>query len=260
MSRKPKSAAKGKGLSIRQQAYLHIQRKIASGELSAGGAISELDLAREMGSSRTPIREAIGQLTAEGFLEQSPSGGALVVQLTREDIVDLYELREALETYAIGKVARLGIRPADQERLQTMVDEILVLRREIEGGQQTELNAEQMNRFISCDFGFHAMLIGMAQNARIHKVVNETRLLMRIFSIHRQGHDAAALTRIHKQHQDLLNAVAKRDADRAVKIVAEHVQHSQQERLEEFDLWKREASIRQSIPAFFDLYDSLNQR
>jgi DNA-binding GntR family transcriptional regulator len=83
--------------SVRAKAYLHIQRKIAAGELPTGSALSELALAKGLGSSLTPIREAIGQLVAEGFLEQTPNRGAVVVQLTRQDIVELYELREALE-------------------------------------------------------------------------------------------------------------------------------------------------------------------
>jgi DNA-binding GntR family transcriptional regulator len=81
--------------SIRQKAYLFIQRKIAAGELAAGAAVSELEIAKELGSSRTPIREAISQLTAEGLLEQTPGGGVLVVRFTRDNIVDLCELREA---------------------------------------------------------------------------------------------------------------------------------------------------------------------
>src|ERR1035437_9390317 len=123
MGRKRKITDTPSSTSIRQKAYLYIQRKIAGGELAAGTAISELDIAKELGSSRTPIREAISQLIAEGLLEQSPGGGVLVVQFTRENIVDLCELREALETFALSKVARLGLmRASDRDRLQKLVD------------------------------------------------------------------------------------------------------------------------------------------
>jgi len=66
--------------SIRERAYIYIQRKIASGELRPGRSVSELALSKELGSSRTPIREAIGQLVAEGLLEQVHNRGAVVVQ------------------------------------------------------------------------------------------------------------------------------------------------------------------------------------
>src|SRR5262249_11400151 len=97
MAKKKSADSHGTSRSSRERAYLYIQRKIGSGELPGGGAVSELALAKEIGISRTPIRESIGQLIAEGLLEQSPNRGVVVVQMRRSDIVDLYELREALE-------------------------------------------------------------------------------------------------------------------------------------------------------------------
>jgi len=127
--------------SVREKAYLLIQRKIASGELRAGSAISELALARELGSSRTPIREAIGQLVAEGLLDQTPNRGAVVKKLTRQDIVDLFELREALEVYAVAKAARQAPRVTDIERLQSLADEILPLQEELKRSKAKTLEA-----------------------------------------------------------------------------------------------------------------------
>lgn len=255
MAKVRKASCSAPHASIRQRAYLCIQRKIAAGELAAGSAVSELDLAMELGSSRTPIREAVSQLVAEGLLEQKQGGGVYVVQLTRENIIDLYELREALEMYALGKVARLGLmRTAERGQLQKHVNAILALKDELMKSGEAVLNAEQMNRFIAADFSFHALLIGLSQNARIHKVVNDTRLLMRIFSMSLQSHDAQALDRIYRQHDELLDAIERRDGPTTVKIISEHIQRSQWERLEEFDRQMREASIRKSIPVFLEMY------
>ncbi len=68
--------------SVRRRAYLFIQKKIASGELKAGTLISEVALTKELGSSRTPVREAAGQLLAEGLFKLSPGGGIIVTQIT----------------------------------------------------------------------------------------------------------------------------------------------------------------------------------
>src|SRR5690348_1236672 len=213
--------------SIRQKAYFHLQQKIASREFPAGSALSELSVAKELGISRTPVREAIGQLVAEGLLEQIPNRGVVVIQLTRNDIVDLYELREALEVYAVGKAARRPLDPADLHRLQNFADEITVLRDELLKGGKPELNPEQMHRFVVCDLGFHTLLMRVAANARILKVVNETRLLIRIFAIRRTGHNVADLERIYQQHCDVLQAVSERDPDRAMRLLSEHIQNSQ---------------------------------
>jgi DNA-binding GntR family transcriptional regulator len=243
--------------SVREKAYLLIQRKIASGELRAGTAISELALAKELGSSRTPVREAIGQLVAEGLLDQTPNRGAVVKQLTRQDIVDLFELREALEVFAVAKAARQTPRPSDIDRLQSLADEILPMQEELERSKAKTLDAKQMHRFMSCDLAFHALLMRMAANARILKIVNETRLLIRIFAMRHRGHNAEELELIHRQHSDLVRAVKEQDASRATQILSEHVQNSQRERLEEFDHWEREASLKESVPAFFGMLQSI---
>ncbi|MFL6450373.1 MAG: GntR family transcriptional regulator [Bryobacteraceae bacterium] len=242
--------------SVRERAYLLIQQKIARGDLTPGSAVSEIPLAQELGSSRTPIREALGQLVAEGLLEQTPNRGAVVVQLGRQDIIDLYELREALEVYAVGKVAARANTPQDLQRLQGFADQILGIRDELGQSGRDKLEGRQMNRFISCDLGFHTLLLRIASNARILKVVNETRLLIRIFSIHREGHDVNALTKIHGQHRGILDAVRAKDSTQAAALMSNHIRESQQERLAEYDEWEHEASLRESLPVFFDFHTS----
>ena len=239
--------------SMRAKAYLHIQRKIASGALPAGSALSEVALARELGSSRTPVREAVGQLVAEGLLEQTPNRGAVVIQLTRQDIIELYELREALEVYAVGKAAREPLRQSELQHLEGLADEILELKDELARSRSDTLNAKQMHRFVSCDLAFHTLLMRTAGNSRILKVVNESRLLIRIFAIRRTGHRAAELEEIHHQHRDILHAVAARKPERAMQLLSDHIQISRRERLEAFDHWDREDSLRRTLPEFFDL-------
>jgi len=260
MSRRPKShgAKRDRTVSVRERAYLHIQQQIANGQLAAGSGISELLLAKELGSSRTPIREAMNQLAAEGLLEQSQGGGMVVAHLTREDIIELYELREALESYAVGKAASLPLRPADKDRLQYMVDAILALKEELQASGAAELNAEQMERLIACDLGFHALLMSMIQNSRIQKIINDTRLLIRIFAIHPRGHNAELLESIRQYHQQILDAVAKQDPQSAMRWLSEHIQASQRERLNEFDLRRREDSLRKNMPVFFDLHPKMS--
>jgi DNA-binding GntR family transcriptional regulator len=254
MGRKRKPVDASPSSSVRQRAYLYIHRQVMEGRLKAGSAISELELANELGSSRTPVREAISQLVAEGLLEQN-RGGVFVVQFSREDVLDLCELREALEVYALSKVARLGLSQVEEkERLHKLVQAILDLKEELERSGQPALDVEQMRRFIAADFSFHALLIGLSRNARIHKVVNETRVLMRVFLMRQRGHTVADLERIHQQHKDLLAAIQARDEGGTVRILTLHLQESQRERLEEFDQQKRENSMKNSIPAFMEMY------
>ncbi len=237
--------------TMRERAYAYIQRKIASGELKPEVPISELVLAKELKMSRTPIREALSQLVAEGLLDQTPNRGTLVVQLGRQDIIDLYELREALEVYLARKAAQSSLRSIDLERWQGFSDDILHLKSELEKSGKSALNEEQMHRFMASDLSFHNMLMRMAVNDRMLKVVNETRLLMRIFGIQRSGYDATELERIRQQHNAIIQAVTGHDPDLVTKLLTQHIHTSLEERLDAHDVWEREASLKKNIPPYF---------
>ncbi len=246
MRAKGKAKQAKSSTTIREKAYQYIQGRIAQGDLPSGGALSELLLAKELGSSRTPVREAISQLVSEGLLEQTPNRGTVVVRLTREDIVDLYELREALEVYVIAKVTREQLPPEDLKRLEQLSNGILTLVEELHASGEQHLDAEQMSRFVAADRGFHTLLMAFSFNPRLRKIVDETRLLIRIFAMRRLGYGVAKLKHIHAQHAAIIQAIVEGDPGLATLRLAEHIQISRQERLDEFDRNRRASSIEQS--------------
>lgn len=127
----------------------------------------------------------MNQLAAEGMLEQAAGGGMLVVHIKREDIVELYELRAALEVYAVARVAAMPLGAGDKRRLQELIDGIGVLQKELVKSRKNLLNETQMERFIAFDLGFYALLISMTHNTRLQKIINDTRLLISVFAIRR---------------------------------------------------------------------------
>lgn len=225
-------------------AYRHIQSKIVSGALRAGEAISEVALSKEIGISRTPVREAIGQLLAQGFLKHIPGGGTVVNLPTRSDILELYELREALEVYAVGKAARQPLHPSDAQKLQEMCEDLAALAGELEkAGGNRRLDPEAMASFLALDMRFHMLLLRAAGNHRILKVVRDTRLMIRIFHTQRDGHDARQLRDIYTFHKKILEAVQKGDAAQAMSLSGEHIRISCKERLEAYERWERVSRI-----------------
>ncbi len=234
--------------SLRRKAYQFIQQQVLSGRLRAGSAISEVGLAKQIGVSRTPVREAIGQLVAEGFLEQIPGRGAVVIQPEREDILELYELREALEVYAVGKVARQRLRSADSAALHAACEEIRAMAEGLRRSGRERLDEAEMQRFLATDLRFHMLLLRMAGNRRMMKVVADTRLLTRVFSYRREGHDAALLDRIYQYHHGVLEAIEAGDAARAMERLGEHIRVSMQERLETYERWEREHELNRIMP------------
>ena len=229
--------------SIQEKAYTHIRGRILSGELAPGTALSEASIARELGNSRGPLREAVRRLTAEGLLRSSPSGGSVVVDFSRREVAELYELREALEVYAAGKAAEHGLRPLELETLQGLVSAVLLLRDELVVSGEHHLGAEAMARFIRIDLQFHSTLVRAAANSRILKAVADTRVLLNIFGIRRRGHDAAQLAQIHRYHHEILLAITRKDPGEAMRLLGEHIRVSKEERLKEHDEWEREVAL-----------------
>ncbi len=229
-----------KDSSARERAYEYIQGKILSGEWSGGTVLSELALSKEMAISRTPIREAVRQLAGEGFLEQAPNRVMAVATLTRADIADLYELREAIEVYAVGKAAGFGMGGGHLERLRGFLGDCETLLADLENRGRARLDEEQMQRFIHADLGFHTLLLHMAANRRMLKLVAETRLLIQIFSIRRDGHSAEQLRAINRQHAAILESVVAGRGEEAKAVLSEHIRGSGQERMEAYDDWDRE--------------------
>jgi len=232
-------------LSARERIYNYVHELVSTGALPGGHVISELQLSRDLGTSRSPVREAIGQLIADGLLEQAPNRSAVVVDLSREDIIDLYEVREALEIYAVRKVAQRGLHPTNYAQLKGYLDHVQTMIRTMKTGGEAAMNADQMAEFASLDMKLHALLVMATQNIRMQKIVADTRVLVRIFAMRHSGHELTMLEKIHRQHVAIVQAVAKGRADEAAEVLSEHIRTSLQERLDEFDFWKRESALRE---------------
>ena len=118
------------GVSYKQRAYDHIRDKLMVGELAAGCRLSNRALAREIGISIIPVREAISQLVSEGLLEHKPRVGTFVVEPSRQEIAELCELREALEAYAASRAAE-RISDGELAEMQRCCDAMDVILEEV---------------------------------------------------------------------------------------------------------------------------------
>lgn len=225
--------------SLQAKAYQYIQAKILAGEFSGGEILSELALSREIGVSRTPIREALGKLTGEGFLEQVRGRGTAVRKPNRVDVVEIFELREALEVYAVGKVARQGLPKDENGRLCELCQQLEDLAEEVAQRGDRRLTRKEMVKFLSIDLQYHLFLLRAAGNRRIVKMVRDARLLIRILAMPHETHDLEQMRRINADHRAILDAVLAGDAARSVSLCETHIRRSMQERLERHDRWER---------------------
>ena len=99
-----------KNLSMQEQTLDTLREAILTGELKPGQSLIEMDLSRQLGVSRAPIREALRILNSEGLIETIPYHGTTVRRLSKADIEEIYSMRSLLETFAVEQVIR-GAQP-----------------------------------------------------------------------------------------------------------------------------------------------------
>jgi DNA-binding GntR family transcriptional regulator len=228
--------------TLRRKAYNYIHAKILSGDLPDGEQVSELSLAKQIGISRTPVREAVQQLRREGLVEQLPRLGTIVRTPQRRDILELYEVREALEPFAVGLAAR-RVRPVEFPALDTLCAEMDRIGEELKDSGLKTLDTSRLKRFLTADLGFHMMLIRAGGNQRIMRIVADSRVLTRLFSSRRQEHDHSIIRETYQFHSQILDAVKSGDSEAATRLTTDHIRTSKRETLEFYDHVHAEAGV-----------------
>ena len=216
--------------NLRRKAYNYLHAKILSGDLPNGHQVSELSLAKEIGISRTPVREAVQQLEREGLVEQLPRLGTIVRTPERRDIV-------------VGLAARRAPR-SDFPTLDKLCAEMDGIGEELQESGMTTLDPARLERFLTADMAFHVMLLRASGNHRMMRIVADSRVLLRIFSARRQEHNLAVLRETYQFHSHVLDAIKIGDAPAATSAMAEHIQTSKRETIEAYDSVHAEASGR----------------
>ena len=149
-----------------QKAYRHIRKKLLDGSVPPGSRLSYGTIGKEIGISATPVREAVGQLASEGFVELVPQLGAIVRELTREEAIELYELREAMESYAAARAAeRISDRLLDELR-SNLAKSAELVERVRSSGKDTASSAIA-KKFHELDLSFHMTIIEASHNRRM---------------------------------------------------------------------------------------------
>jgi len=220
--------------TLTKKAYRHLLLQLSSGHLQAGTVVSEMKIADELGISRTPVGQAIRQLVSEGLMEQLPRYGTMVKEITKQDIKDLYELREAMEPYAANNAAK-RITPPQLEQLAILCRSIEHLAEALGSNKVDALEGRSLQEFLSADLAFHLYILRAAENKRMLKIAKESRFVSRVFHMRRMRHDIAIVLAANEFHNRILSALRAGDGAAAAKHSLEHIRRSKQETLAFFD-------------------------
>ena len=193
--------------ALYQDVAERLRTQIFNRELEPGAWIDEQKLAAGFGISRTPLREALKVLAAEGLVTMKVRRGAYVTEMSRDDVAQVYHLLGLLESDAAGMVAR----QASAEQL----DELRTLHARL------EKQVRQRDSFFATNEQFHLALLAMAGNRWAQHIVADLRKVMKLnrhHSLFKQGRLADSLA----EHRALMAAIEARDAAKAVRLMRSH--------------------------------------
>jgi DNA-binding GntR family transcriptional regulator len=197
-------------LTLSQRVYEHLREEILAERLPPGTELSEVALSKELAISRGPIREAMGRLAAEGLITVRPRRRAEVRSLTPQELIDAYQVREALEVLAV-RLAVPRITEGDLTHLGQLIEQMA-----------EHVRGNAAGDFFAVGVEFHETLCRLSGNPKLqevhHRLAGEIgRFQARTLAL--RGNPDGSLT----EHRAILEAIRLRDADKAAELTAAHV-------------------------------------
>ena len=201
--------------TIREQVYKILRDDICQGVYEPGTRLQEVELAENLNVSRSPVREALRQLSADGLLLEIPNKGVYVKEFTVKDIEEIYDLRVMLESYGILHSAG-HITSMRRERLLGMLTEM-----------ETFLDKGDVQAYTSVDEKLHNQIVHLGDNSLINDTYDRVRSMnqqFRILSLMDQQRFSDSLD----EHRKIVHALVTGDLKRADDINREHLELARQ--------------------------------
>jgi DNA-binding GntR family transcriptional regulator len=174
-----------------------------------------MTLAKDLGISRTPVREALLELSAQGLVIFLPRKGVLVKHFTRKDVEEIFELRRVIELAAMEKVTGREP-PCDLSKLKKHLDD-----------QRKAVVKKDFTGFMKADRAFHATFCDLTDNRRLSQIIENIRDLIHFMGMQGLGTTGRAEVVI-QEHERVLKAVAQGDTSKARKEMEHHLNLSEQ--------------------------------
>ncbi|MBQ4311002.1 MAG: GntR family transcriptional regulator [Oscillospiraceae bacterium] len=200
--------------SLRIRVFNAIENAILNGEYKDGDSLNELKISKELGVSRTPVREALMQLELEGLVNNIPNKGAVVVGVSEQDTRDIYEIRIRIE----GLAAKLCTEKITDEELHAL-EKIVDL-------QEFFLLKNDTEQIWKLDGDFHKIIYDASRSrplrfmlSNFHNYIKKAR----DNSLHTEGRAEKTVA----EHRAILSAIKNNDGDLAEKLTAEHITNAE---------------------------------
>jgi len=195
---------------LSQKVYRVLKTEIVKGNLKPGTKLLEDKIANQMGVSRTPVREALRELAVEGFVEMTPNQGMAVTTVSLEDLKEVLQIRGVLEGLATYLAAKMITRE-DIIKLERIINKMNICIVKDDTLAFSDLNAD-----------FHDLILKICGNKRLIRIcsnLSDRAHRFRIRSLSIPGRLKYAL----KEHQEILEALKKKDSEQADKLSRKHI-------------------------------------
>lgn len=213
--------------SLRQQVYQALRQIILSGDLASGERIVETKLAEQLQVSRTPIREAIGQLQREKLIVSNSTGGFKVATLSVQDAIQLYDCRIALEQLSAAEACQLATR----KQLEQLEKYVLLAENSAASQSQKSDNFKRLE----IDYQFHHLIAKSSGNQWLLTLLEQVFDKMALLRIQTTKHNPQVLE-IRLEHRQIYDAIASKNADLAQKTIQAHLTASKDRVVRELEI------------------------
>jgi DNA-binding GntR family transcriptional regulator len=202
--------------TIRRKIYHFLREQLLSGELQPHQHLIEAKIARDIGTSRTPVREALHSLELEGLIESIPRVGYVVKPISEQEVEEICEIRMAIE----GVAARWAIEKAYKKLVDELAKNICLAEEKISKGD--------VRAFVDMDAQFHEIISKFSGSKRLLELAQTLRrhmLRYRIQSIYSVDNVLRAI----EGHKGIVQAIKKRDPEEVTQAIRHHMEQSKRD-------------------------------
>jgi DNA-binding GntR family transcriptional regulator len=196
--------------SLHDEVASQLRERIFGGELLPGMFLDEVQLAEEMSISRTPLREALKVLTAEGLVRHEPRRGCFVNEVTEHDLDEIFPVIALLEGQC-ARLAALHATDADIAALEALHDKLL-----------RHARAKRITEYYAANFAIHEAIIQLANNRWLAQVIGDLRKIVKLARL-QQLHAPGRLEQSLSEHLAVFAALKARDPDGAEAAMRTHL-------------------------------------
>ncbi|QSR33490.1 hypothetical protein CFI10_00500 [Marinobacterium iners] len=204
-----------KKITVVERVALEIANGIISGRFAPGQRLVESDLAQQFNTSRNPLREAFSRLASEGLLTIKPYQGAFVRRPTRQDLIEIFEVRENLEILAARRAAlNISTSPLRHTAIEVST-------------QLNNDNSKSLNfsEHIKENQSFHQLIMAISGNNLLKKTIDQLQLPI-FQSVFFQSYNDNIWSASSLDHKEIINAILSGDPDASEAAISKHIQRT----------------------------------